>query len=57
MNVGSCLRDKSAFTTRQNGHVSYGEIYGKTCGNIKSSPFLDEQNKTQPSIFQENCVI
>lgn len=57
MNVGSCLRDKSAFTTRQNGHVSYGEVYGKTCGNIKSSPFLDEQNKTQPSIFQENCVI
>lgn len=57
MNVGSYLRGKSAFTTYQNSHVSYGEFYGKTYGNIESSPYSGEQNKTQPSIFQENCVI
>lgn len=57
MNVGSYLRGKSAFTTHQNSHVSYGEFYGKTYGNIESSPYSGEQNKTQPSIFQENCVI
>ena len=57
MNVGSYLRGKSAFITRQNSRISYGELCGKTYGNIKCPPFPDEQNKTQPSIFQENCVI
>lgn len=57
MNVGSYLRGKSAFTTHQNSSNSYGELYGKTYGNFKSPPFSDGQDKTQPSIFQENCVI
>ena len=51
------MNGKSAFITRQNSRISYGELCGKTYGNIKCPPFPDEQNKTQPSIFQENCVI
>ena len=57
MNVGSYLRGKSAFTTHQNSQNSYGLLYGNIYGNIKYPPFLDEQNKTQLPIFQENCVI
>ena len=49
--------DKSAFTTRQNSHVFYGEFYGKTYGYVEIAPYSGERNKTQPSIFQENCVI
>lgn len=57
MNVGSYLRGKSAFTTHQDSLFSYGELYGKTYGSFQSPHFSNEQNKTQPSIFQENCVI
>ena len=57
MNVGSYLRGKSTFTTHENSQISYGEFYGKTYGNIEIAPNSGEQNKTQPSIFQENCVI
>jgi len=48
MNVGSYLRGKSTFTTHPNRHVSYGELYGKTYGNIKSPSFSDEHNKRNP---------
>lgn len=48
MNVGSYLRGKSAFTTRQNSRISYGALYGKTYGNIKSHPFQMSKTKRNP---------
>lgn len=57
MDVGSCLRGKSAFTTHQNSLISYGEFYGKTYGSAKIPPLSNGHKNTQLSIFQKNCVI
>ena len=55
MDVGSCLRDKSASNAHQNRYVIYGKPYGNIYGNKKCSSFMGEHKKEQLLVYQRNC--
>lgn len=53
MNVGPCLRDRSAFTTRRTTPFSYGMLYGMLYGNKKAHPIWMSITKRNPLYFKK----
>ena len=48
MNVGSCLRDRSAFTFCQNHQFFYGKLCGIIYGNQECPQFLASIKNATP---------
>lgn len=53
MDVGSCLRDRSAFTTRRTQPFSYGMLYGMLYGNKKAHPIWMSITKRNSLYFKK----
>lgn len=56
MIVGPCLRDRGAFTTRQNSLISYGKLYGFIHGN-KKCPSSRTSIKKRNSLFFKGIAL